>query len=192
MTTEQQVQLNKKGKPRKSTRTIAPQRPYKAGAPKSCNWDDPAIQDLAMHSYSLGMTLGEVCKLCKSSDDSLYRWLKTNPDFSRKLDEARAKRKTHAINSSYTRAFPTDKEKKGDTPMAIFLMRTLYGMKDGNDTVVQIANVSQDAKPKEMLNLVRAIPTMSDEELMRLAGASASLMPAQQQEDLAIEQPTNY
>lgn len=150
------------------------------GRPRSCNWDDPAIQTLALQAHSVGLNIIEVCSLCHSSEDSFYRWLKKNPDFSQRLNEARAKRKTHALNSAYNRAFPpANSEKRGDTPMAMFLLRTQFGLREEPQTVVQIANVSDGAKPKEMKRMVERMPDMSDEELMRIAGGQAALPPGQ-------------
>jgi hypothetical protein len=131
-----------------------------------------------MQSYAIGLSIAEVCALCSAAPDGFYRWLRRNPHFEEKLENARAKRKTHALNSAYGRAFPAaNSDKKGDTPMAMFLLRTQFGLREEPATVVQIANVSTDAKPKDMQKLVNKIPEMSDEELMRIAGGQASLPP---------------
>ena len=111
------------------------------------NWKDPAIQKLACQVYSLGMSLAEVCTLCGASRDSIENYWKKDPKFRAALDEAKAKRKLHALNSAYSRAFPATLDKKHDSPMAQFLLRTQFGLREPPQQIQVDSANSSNPKP---------------------------------------------
>lgn len=173
----------------KATPTEKSQRPAnpKGGRPKA-SASRPTPEQLSMiENYSrIRLSTNEIAALCDISTDTFERWMKKYPEVKAAVMKARTNGKAHAVRSAYMRAFPVPefvydddgkllKDKhgnpikklpKGDTVMAIFLLKTLYGFKEpdkklrieGNkgdtEIVFNIAGKHKDTKEisEELMN----------------------------------------
>jgi len=108
-------------------------------------------QIIAIRNYSkIRLSLEEIASLCDTSKRTLCRWMKSHPDLSGTIKKARTESKAHAVNNAYLRAFPLPEQvyddngkpvydsdgkpvkrtPKGDTVLAIFLLKTMFGFKE--------------------------------------------------------------
>jgi hypothetical protein len=108
-------------------------------------------QKIAIKNYSkIRLSLEEISSLIDVSKRTLIRWMKRYPDLAGTIKKARTESKAHAVNNAYLRAFPLPEQvydengkpvydsdgkpvkrtPKGDTVLAIFLLKTMYGFKE--------------------------------------------------------------
>ena len=119
-----------------------------------------------INNYSqIRLTTSEISSLINISKSTLERWIEEIPEVSDAIKKGRDSGKAHAIKSCFLRAFPADefvyddngniavdkrgepikKAVKGDTAMGIFLLKTMYKMKEP-DRVVKIKDNSGETK----------------------------------------------
>jgi hypothetical protein len=108
------------------------------------------LEAAGIMAYGFGNTLTEVCfimgftkglngdreSVVKKALNKLMRYRNAYPAFSDELEKAVAMRKFSAQRHGWRTAFPTDdkgKWVKGDTTMAIFLFKTMFGMRENPD-----------------------------------------------------------
>lgn len=104
-----------------------------------------------IHAYSkIRLSVDEIAILCDTSKDTLERWMKKYPEVNAAIKKGRVESKAHAVNNAYLRAFPISKplldengkviydnngnivkeSPKGDSVLAIFLLKTMFGFKE--------------------------------------------------------------
>jgi hypothetical protein len=108
------------------------------------------LEAAGIMAYSFGNTLTEVAyimgftkglngdreSVIKKALNKLMRYRNAYPTFSDELEKSAAMRKFSAQRHGYRTAFPTDengKWVKGDTTMAIFFLKTMFGMRENPD-----------------------------------------------------------
>lgn len=117
----------------------------------------PTPDDISMiKNYSkIRLSLHEIAHLLGFSKDTLIRWMKKYPEISATIQKARSESKAHAVNNAYLRAFPLPEQvydengkplydengkpvkraPKGDSVLAIFLLKTMFGFKEPDKSI---------------------------------------------------------
>ncbi len=148
----------------------------KGGRPrlKRCTEQDlHAIELLASIGYSLAWIADDI----NMPAYLLKRWFKEDPKVKEAYHRGLAYKRRRVMRCIYERAFPihqcTSKcqtdcpskgkpESKGDSTLAIFLLKTQYGFIEKQDTVLNnedIMSIISKANAKQMQDIVEAIET---------------------------------
>jgi DNA-binding transcriptional regulator YiaG len=133
--------------------TLNPKRKNKPGAGRPPDSGKKPTQEQInqIRNYSkIRLSTEEIAHLIGTSKRTLMRWMHIYPEILGTIRKARSESKAHAVNCAYLRAFPLpeqlydesgnpvfDKQgnpvkkiPKGDTALAIFLLKTMFGFKE--------------------------------------------------------------
>jgi IS30 family transposase len=107
-------------------------RPKGYPAANKFQWTDENRKVVA-RAYAIGLSYAKCASLVGCEETTLERELKRDPDFRALIESASSKAEHRAKGSAFERAFPSDPKAKGDTSLAIFLLKTRYGMRENAD-----------------------------------------------------------
>ena len=168
-----------------SKETLKPKRKNKPGAGRPADTGAKPTQEQInqIRNYSkIRLSTEEISYLIGTSKMTLHRWLKRYPEIVDTIKKARNESKAHAVNNAYLRAFPLPEQvydesgnpvydkngnpvrkmPKGDTVLAIFLLKTMFGFKEP-DKKIQVT--SKKGNSEIVLNIGGS--NMTQEEVIQ-------------------------
>ena len=107
-------------------------RPKGYPAANRFKWTDENRKVVA-RGYAIGLSYAKCAQLVGCEETTLERELKRDSEFRALIEKSESTAEYRAKGSAFERAFPSDPKAKGDTALAIFLLKTRYGMRENPD-----------------------------------------------------------
>lgn len=152
--------------PKKAKATEPTPEPKKNGRPLDSGKKPTEEQIASIKNYArIRLSLEEISYLIGVTKRMLCRWMNKYPELSVTIKKERSSSKAHAVRSAYLRAFPLPEQvydesgkpvydkhgqpvtrmPKGDTVLAIFLLKTMFNFKEP-DRKIQVTGKKGDSE----------------------------------------------